>query len=127
MHAASAKSQNMPTLLPSQKQVASPINSVKCCMLSFYGVIILMTIYCCHCQKSIVYRSTKFVNVKHNKNYEYSDSGFSQSILTTEVRTSSHLLTRSCTHTHTCACMHNHFMALLDFVWDYMGEPAPER
>jgi len=22
---------------------------------------------------------------------------------------------------------HNHFMALLDFVWDYPGEPAPER
>ena len=25
--------------------------------------------------------------------------------------------------THT----HNHFTALLDFVWDYPGEPAPER
>jgi len=27
------------------------------------------------------------------------------------------------THTH----LHNHFTALLDFVWDYPGEPAPER
>jgi len=26
-------------------------------------------------------------------------------------------------HTHT----HNHFTALLDFVRDYLGEPAPER
>jgi len=23
--------------------------------------------------------------------------------------------------------MHNHFTALLDFVWDYPDEPAPER
>ena len=22
---------------------------------------------------------------------------------------------------------HNHFMALFNFVWDYPGEPAPER
>jgi len=22
---------------------------------------------------------------------------------------------------------HNRFTALLDFVWDYLGEPAPER
>jgi len=27
------------------------------------------------------------------------------------------------THTHT----HNHFTALSDFVWYYLGEPAPER
>jgi len=27
------------------------------------------------------------------------------------------------THTHT----HNRFMAFLDFVRDYLGEPAPER
>jgi len=27
------------------------------------------------------------------------------------------------THTHT----HDHFTALLDFVWDYLGEKAPER
>jgi len=26
-------------------------------------------------------------------------------------------------NTHT----HNHFTALFDFVWDYPGEPAPER
>jgi len=26
-------------------------------------------------------------------------------------------------HTHT----HNHFTTLWDFVWDYPGEPAPER
>jgi len=29
----------------------------------------------------------------------------------------------ACTHTHT----HNRFMALLDYVWDYPGEPAPGR
>jgi len=35
-------------------------------------------------------------------------------------------LTRHCmTHTHTHT--HNHFMALFDVVWDYPGEPAPER
>jgi len=28
-------------------------------------------------------------------------------------------------HTHTQT--HNHFTAVLDFVWDYPGEPAPER
>jgi len=30
--------------------------------------------------------------------------------------------TRTCTRTHT-----NHFTVLLDFVWDYLGELAPER
>ena len=30
---------------------------------------------------------------------------------------------KKCTHTHT----HNRFTALLDFVRDYLGEPAPER
>jgi len=33
------------------------------------------------------------------------------------------LITETNTHTHT----HNHFMALLDSVQDYLGEPAPER
>jgi len=33
------------------------------------------------------------------------------------------------THTraHACACTHNRFTSLLDLVWDYSGEPAPER
>ena len=30
------------------------------------------------------------------------------------------------THTHARTHTHNHFTALLDFVWDYLGEPAPE-
>jgi len=31
----------------------------------------------------------------------------------------------ACVHTH--KHIHNHFTALLDFVQDYPGEPAPER
>jgi len=33
------------------------------------------------------------------------------------------------THTHTLARTrtHNHFTAFLDYIWDYLGEPAPER
>jgi len=31
------------------------------------------------------------------------------------------------THTHTHTHTHNRFTALLDFVRDYPGEPAPER
>jgi len=30
-------------------------------------------------------------------------------------------------YTHTCTQTHNRFMTLLDFAWDYPGEPAPER
>jgi len=34
-------------------------------------------------------------------------------------------------HIHCCNNIHthtnNHFTALLDFVWDYLGEQAPER
>jgi len=30
-------------------------------------------------------------------------------------------------HTHTHTDTHSHFTAVLDFVWDYPGEPAPER
>ena len=30
-------------------------------------------------------------------------------------------------HTHARAHTHSHFAALLDFVWDYPGEPAPEK
>ena len=31
------------------------------------------------------------------------------------------------THIHTHTHTHNHFTALVDFVRDYPGEPAPER
>jgi len=30
-------------------------------------------------------------------------------------------------HTHACTHTHNRFTAVLDFVQDYSGEPAPER
>jgi len=35
----------------------------------------------------------------------------------------------ACMHAHTHICMHTHnrFTALLDFVRDYVGEPAPEK
>jgi len=37
-----------------------------------------------------------------------------------------HARMHACMHTRTHAHTHNHFMALLDFVWDYLDEPAPE-
>jgi len=42
-------------------------------------------------------------------------------------------MTHTCTHTrkhaHVHACTHTHyrFTTVLDFVWDYPGEPVPER
>jgi len=41
--------------------------------------------------------------------------------------TQTHARTHARTHTHTHTHTHNRFMVLLDFVQDYMGEPAPER
>ena len=37
------------------------------------------------------------------------------------------IVTHTHTHARTHAHTHNCFMALLDFVWDYPVEPAPER
>jgi len=38
-----------------------------------------------------------------------------------------HVNTHHVTHMHTCTHIRNRFTALLDFVWDYPGEPAPKR
>jgi len=44
-----------------------------------------------------------------------------------QFHTHAHTCTHARTHTHTHTHTHNCFMALLDFVWDYPGEPAPDR
>jgi len=49
------------------------------------------------------------------------------SVISFHERTHAHKHTCTHAHMHTHTHTHNRFTALLDFVQDYLGEPAPER